>query len=344
MTSAPAVSTSPASSFCQRWAHGRHSWRHLNEGGFDQRAFRVLPIDEATARGFVERHHYSQTYPAARLAYGLVSSDDRLAIDGTTIEGMALVGVAVLSVPMAARVLTNVFPGLEPYVEALELGRFVLTDTPANAESWMLGQVWQLAADAGIRGVVSFADPMPRHREVLDVLPDGAVTRRHELVTPGHVGVIYQATNGVACGRSTARTLNYLPRHGTVLSERTLSKIRTQDRGGEAAEKMLVKLGARPRRAAELPQHWLREALETLDVRKVRHPGNFRYAWALGGRRARSRAQIVVPRTAYPKAARDLVPLGCPAELAQVGAGADAEVLPRPPGPKSTIDPERRPR
>jgi len=323
------MSLTPASPFCQRWAHGRHSWRHLGEGGFDQASFQVLPIDESTARGFVQRHHYSRTYPAARLAYGLVSTDDRLAIDGTTVEGMALVGVAVLSVPMAARVLTNVFPGLEPYAEALELGRFVLTDTPANAESWMLGQVWQLAADAGIRGVVSFADPMPRDREILDILPDGSMTRRRELITPGHVGVIYQATNGVACGRSTARTLNYLPRHGTVLSERTLSKIRTQDRGSEAAEKALVALGARPRRAGELPNQWLREALEGLEVRKVRHPGNFRYAWALGGRRARSRVQISAARTAYPKADHDLLPLDLPAELARAGARPDTEVFPR---------------
>lgn len=114
--------------------------------------------------------------------------------------GQALVGVAVLSVPMRAQVLTDVFD-LEPYTEALELGRFVLTDTPANAEFWMLSRVFELAADEGLRGLVSFSDPMPRQREVLDIATDGAIERRMETLTPGHVGVIYQATNGRACGR-----------------------------------------------------------------------------------------------------------------------------------------------
>ncbi|MDP3889852.1 hypothetical protein [Nocardioides sp.] len=298
----------PESPYCQRWAHGRHSWRHVAEGGFDARAFTVVPLDDAPARQFVARHHYAGTYPASRLAYGLLTTNEQLAVDGTTIDGLHLVGVAVLSVPMSAGVLTNVFPELEPYTESLELGRFVLTDTPANAESWMLGQVWQLAAEAGVRGVVSFADPMARSREVLASLPTGAVVRRQELITPGHVGVIYQATNGTACGRSTPRTLNYLPRHGLVLSERTLSKIRTQDRGAAAAERSLVDLGARPRRAGEQPTRWLHAALSDLDVRKVRHPGNYRYAWPLGrNRRERAQVQLVAARTPYPKAAGGLL-------------------------------------
>lgn len=305
MTTSP---TSPASSYCQRWAHGRHSFRHPAQGGFDPRRFTVVPLPEATARGFVTRHHYSGTYPAARLAYGLLTTDDRLAVDGTTVEGQALVGVAVLSVPMRAQVITNVFEDLEPYTEALELGRFVLTDTPANAESWMLSRVFELAADEGLRGLVSFSDPMPRSREVLDVAPDGTIERRTETLTPGHVGVIYQATNGRACGRSTARTLNYLPAAGLVLPERTLQKIRGQESGADSAERYLVTLGARVRRAAQDPRDWLRQALVDLEVIKVRHPGNWRYAWALGTPAQRRRVQFKTPATTYPKAARDLIP------------------------------------
>lgn len=300
--------TSPAGAWSQRWAHGRHSWRHPSEGGFDPAAFEVIELEEPTARGFVTRHHYSGTYPAARMAYGLVTTDDRLAVDQVVVAGRPLVGVAVLSVPMRASVLTNVFPDLEPYQESLELGRFVLTDTPANAESWMLSRVWRHAADAGVRGVVSFADPMPRSREVLDVDPDGKLTRRLEKISPGHVGVIYQALNARACGRSTARTLTYLPRHGTVLSARMLSKIRAQESGSESAERRLVALGAVPRRAGQDPRTWLKQALADLDAARVRHPGNFRYAWPLGDPASRRRIRITAPATRYPKPDTDLLP------------------------------------
>lgn len=298
-------SLSPSSTACQRWTHGRHSWRHLSEGGFDARRFTVEEIPEAIARAFVEGHHYSGTYPAARLAWALFTDDETIALDGT-----GLVGVAVLSVPMRAAVLTNVFPLLEPFAESLELGRFVLTDAvPANAESWFIGQVWRRAATAGIRGVVSFADPMPRHRTVTDVDDDGQLRTRTETVTPGHVGVVYQATGALSLGRSTARTLNYVPRAGLVLSERTLSKIRTGEPGADAGERHLIALGARARRAGEDPRTWLREALVDVGVRKIRHPGNHRYAWPLGTARQRRQQLIALERTAYPKAARDLLPV-----------------------------------
>lgn len=297
----------PASEHCQRWAHGRHSWRHASEGGFDPARFDVTPLPESLARPFVTRHHYAGTYPAARLAYGLTTRDDRLATDTATVDGRALVGVAVLSVPMRADVLSSVFPTLDPYRESLELGRFILTEhAPANAESWFLGRVWRLAADAGLRGVVSFADPMPRRREVADLTPDGDVVTRVETLTPGHVGMIYQATNGHACGRSTARTLTYLPRHGVVVSDRTLSKIRAQESGSDAAERYLIGLGARARRAGEDPRAWLRLVLADLGVEKVRHPGNFRYAWTLGTPSQRRGTRIALPATAYPKPDRDV--------------------------------------
>ena len=287
----------PESDHCQRWANGAHSWRHASDGGFDAARFAVAPIPEATARAFVQRHHYAGTYPAARLAYGLLTTDDALAVDGTEVDGLALVGVAALSIPMRESVLTGVFPDLDPYRQSLELGRFILTDTPANAESWFLGRLFEQATADGVRGVVSFADPMPRRREVLD--PDG--TTRVETVTPGHVGMIYQATNGYACGRSTARSLTYLPRHGLVVPDRTLSKIRNAESGHEGAERYLVTLGATARKAGQALRPWLTDALNDLGAVKVRHPGNFRYAWALGSRSERRRCHIAVPRTSYPK-------------------------------------------
>lgn len=298
--------TGPESDYCQRWTGGTHSWRHPSDGGFDARRFMVVPIPKGTATTFVERHHYAGTLSAARLCYGLVTDDDRLATDGTLVDGLHLVGVAALSIPMGRAVLTNVFPDLEPYAESLELGRFVLTDTPANAESWFLGStdgIFSQAAAAGVRGIVSFADPMPRRRTVID----GHGVERTETITPGHVGLIYQATNGHACGRSTARSLTYLPRHGLVLSDRALQKVRQQESGAGGVERRMVDLGARVRRAGESPRAWLSDALDDLDAVKVRHPGNYRYAWKIGTRAQRRGVHIAPPRTAYPKPAGDVV-------------------------------------
>jgi hypothetical protein len=47
------------------------------------------------------------------------------------------VGVAVYGVPVNAAVLTTPFPGLEPYVESIELSRLLLLDDVAfNGESF----------------------------------------------------------------------------------------------------------------------------------------------------------------------------------------------------------------
>jgi hypothetical protein len=120
-------------------------------------------VPEAAAKAFILQHHYSKSLPATRLRYGLI---DR--------ENGALCGVAVLSVPMGAAVLTGVFPRLEPMVESVELGRFALLDeVPANAESWMLARVFHLAALMGVRGVVSCSDPMPRRSATGAVLTPG---------------------------------------------------------------------------------------------------------------------------------------------------------------------------
>src|SRR5262245_20604510 len=135
--------------YCQRWSERFASWRHRSEGGFDSARYEVAAIPEAQARAYVERHHYSGSYPASTQRYGLFERGE-------------LVGAAVLSIPVRAEVLTGVFPQLAPYSESLELGRLVLADrVPANAESWALGRVFELAAREGVRGIVSFSDPLP---------------------------------------------------------------------------------------------------------------------------------------------------------------------------------------
>lgn len=265
----------PAQPVCQRWTERAHSWRHLSEGGFDRSRYDVAAIaSDAVAKRFVTGHHYSGTYPSARQRYGLY-------------ERGALVGVAVLSVPSNTLALTNTFPSLRPFAESLELGRLVLVDAvPANAESWFLARVWELAAQTGLRGVLSLSDPMPR------------TTREGRVVMPGHVGAIYQASNATYLGRATPRTLNLLD-DGTVVDDRAAQKVRADEKGHEYVEARLVAQGARPREADEGGAAWLREALQAVGARKQRHPGNHRYAFTIGPRRRL--VPVLGRRQAYPK-------------------------------------------
>lgn len=276
---------SPASPWCQRWRYGAHSWRHRSEGGFDRDRYSVEAIAEADARSFVLDHHYSHSLPPTRLRFGLLDHGPVLAGTGPA----ALVGAAVLTVPVQAAVLTNVFPGLEPYEESLELGRLVLLDSEAaNAETFFLARAFALAAAAGVRGVVSFADPVPR-------LVAGRVFHR------GHVGAVYQAKGATYTGRGTARSLVVLP-DGSVLNDRSMQKVRSGERGHAQVERRLVALGARAPRAGQRGAQWLAQALESVGATRLRHRGNHRYAWALGTTRTqRQGVRLALGPQPYPK-------------------------------------------
>lgn len=263
---------------CQRWFERAHSWRHTSEGGFNPSLYDVgLVEEELPVKAFVERHHYSRSYPAARLRAGLFERGE-------------LVGVAVFGIPMQRKILERSFPGLEPYIESVELSRFVLLDrVPANAESWFLAAAFRLIRERGVRGVVAFSDPVPR------ILRSGTV------LSPGHVGTIYQASNGLyAAERTTARTLLLGP-DGRVFSSRAIQKIRAGERGHAYAERQLVEWGAHPRHDGELAIQWLSTALADAGVRRVRHPGNHRYLFRVGDRRERSRVAVAITPAPYPK-------------------------------------------
>ncbi len=224
----------------------------------------------------MECHHYAGSYVASRFRYGL---RDR---------GGTLVGVAVLSVPVRREVLTVPFPDLVLFSESLELGRFVLADAvPANGESWFLAQTFRLAARMGVRGLISFSDPVARRD----------ATGR--LVFPGHIGLIYQAANAIYAGRGTPRTLLVLP-DGRVLNERALAKLRALDSGHAYVEELLQRFGALSRNGAN-PREWLSHALSSVGVRRLRHPGNHRYLFRLGSRTAKRRILVALPSTQYPK-------------------------------------------
>lgn len=245
----------------QRWRERRALFRHPEEQ-IRAAEFEVAPIaEDAPVKAFVQEHHYSGSYPSARFRYGLYR------------HGM-LVGVAVFSHPQRDEVLTRVFATGDA-LDSTELGRFVLLDNvPGNGETWFLARCFEFLRAAGLVGVVSFSDPMPRQDE------QGRVTM------PGHVGTIYQAANGRYLGRSKRETLRLLPT-GQSITRRTLSKIRDGKKGWRYATEKLVKAGASKPSclAGDEPdldelEEWLGRELPRV-TRSVLHPGNHKYAWAL---------------------------------------------------------------
>jgi hypothetical protein len=257
---------------CQRWRARRDSYRPAGEPirttDYDVEA---IP-DDRTARAFVEAHHYSSSYPAARARFGLYRRGE-------------LVGVSVLSVPASQAALDAALPyGGEGRAE---LGRFVLLDdVPANGESYFQARCFELARAAGFTAVVSHSDPWPRSRA------DGSV------IFAGHVGTIYQALNATYCGLTPRRTIKLLP-DGTVLSPRALSKLRVRDRGWRYVVELLEQHGAPAQLEGEDWRAWITRAVAAI-TRTFRHPGNHRYTWALD-RRLRRHLPESLP---YPKLAR----------------------------------------
>lgn len=236
----------------QRWTLRREAWAST-AAPFDPRRCEVAVLDERPARTFVEAHHYSGTYPAARFRFGLYQDGE-------------LVGAAVYSHPTNDRTLTRVFPG--PATASVELGRLVLLDGVAgNAESWFVARTFRALRQEGLVGVLSHSDPAPRRAL------DGAI------VHPGHVGIVYQALGARYLGRATPRTLHALP-SGLVLNDRSLQKVRAGERGWRSVAELLLAAGAPAYSEGRDRTDWLHEALAAT-TRTSRHPGNHRYAWGL---------------------------------------------------------------
>jgi hypothetical protein len=264
----------------QRWKLGREYYR-ARAADFRPGDFGVEPIlDDTTAKRFVVEHHYAGSFPAARSRAGLYRR--------TRAGVPELVGVAVFSEPMQRAAIPHYAPGLAPH-EGVELGRLVLLDdVPYNAETWFLARAFGVmhAELPDVRIVLSYSDPVPRAAE------DGRV------VTPGHVGSIYQGKGARYVGRSKRRTL-WLDRWGRVVSERAIGKIRNEERGWRNDARRIIDAGAPDRRLGEEPRAWLERALREGPFRQLRHPGNHAYLFdPLGTGRA-----IPSPRKAlaYPK-------------------------------------------
>ena len=279
----------PASDFCQRWNTRQHSWRHTSEGGFASRSFEVAQVTQAEAISFCETHHYGGKPGGILDQYGLFRSSGQL------------VGVAVLTNGGFKAVLQAAFPHLAPYDEARELGRLVLLDeVPANAESWFLAEAFRQQAAQGVRGIVSFSDPVARFA------PDGTMTM------PGHVGTIYQASNATYTGRITPRTVWF--HDGRMINEQLLGKVRTPGKEGhDYAVQTFVSWGARAPRRGQDMKVWLAQAKQQTGCYSQRHHGNHRYQFALHPYRpGLSRRQERLARRADPPIALGGTPMAYP--------------------------------
>lgn len=250
----------PTPAVCQRWRQGHSGFRPVGER-FDPSRHEVVLLDHADARAFIETHHYSHSYPSARLRVGLLRKEP--------FQKERLAGVAVFSVPINNAAIPK-YLGVEPS-RGVELGRLVLLDEiESNAESWFVARAFRLLRRElpEVLGVISYSDPVPRW------------TADGKLVMPGHLGIIYQALNARYFGRSAPRTL-LMAADGRTLSERTLCKLRGEESGAEGAYRQALSMGAPLRFPHESGADYVRRLLESGAFRKVRHPGNHAYAWRL---------------------------------------------------------------
>ena len=246
---------------------------------FDPSKHHTEQVREREARAFVQRHHYSGTFPAARCSVGLWRKRGEL-------WAAELVGVAVFSVPCNNKVIAAYAPDAAPS-DGVELGRLVLLDeVEANGESWFVSRAWRIAQQLlGVKILLSYSDPLPRIKD------------SGEVVMPGHVGQVYQATNALYLGRATPRILLMTP-DAEVISGRALSKIRQGERGKEYAEAQLARSSGCARRPGESSEAYVERA--TALLRRVKHPGNHVYLWAPRGTRT-------VDPLPYPKKTHSLI-------------------------------------
>lgn len=254
-------------SICQRWRERRATYRPVGEP-IRVSDYEVALCGEKDAKAFVQEHHYSFSYPAARFRAGLYRRG-------------ALVGVVVFSHPCRDEVLAPL-PGQG--LQRTELGRLVLLDeVPGNGESWFVARAFRLIEKEGIVSVLSFSDPVPR------------TDAEGRQVFRGHYGCVYQSLNAVFAGKSSTRTLRLFA-DGTVLSARTLSKIRARERGWEHAVGQLVGAGAREPAVGEDLAAWQREVVPKV-TRVLRHSGNYRYLFGL----TRASKRALPASLPYPK-------------------------------------------
>lgn len=137
-------------------------------------SFKVRPTEKMTAEILVHKYHYSGRCPGIKYSYGLY-------------ENGSIVGCVIYSVP-ASYTLCNGVCGQEYRQYVIELSRLVIITTTPNAASFLIGRsLSQLPNHI----IVSYAD-----------CNDNV----------GHIGYVYQATNWVYTGLSSAEPVYVLER------------------------------------------------------------------------------------------------------------------------------------
>jgi hypothetical protein len=258
----------------QRWLLGRDVRRPAGEP-IRTAEYDVAPIATAAeAIAFVRTHHYAGSPSPAAHRFGIYHRGE-------------LAGVALFGPPASTNAHNSVWGHTAlTQKQAVTLGRFVLLDTvPDYGESWFIARCFDLLRGRGVIAVESCADPQPR----LDAC--GVPVFR------GHLGTIYQATNGRFVGRTNDSTLHLLP-DSTCLSNRSQSKLRKGERGDRHPVAQLVTWGATEPRNDEDIGEWLATWRSRLCT-TMRHRGCYRYLWCIN-RRWRRRV-LTAPALAYPK-------------------------------------------
>ena len=113
----------------------------------------------------------------------------------------------------------------------------------------------------------------------------------------GHIGRVYAALSGAHRGVTKPRIVLRL--NGTTVSGRTLSKIRTGERGAVGGVDQLIRLGAPKPRLHEAPAAWLSRLQHERVLLRHRQDGLYAYCFELT-RNARREGRDL-PRLPYPK-------------------------------------------
>jgi hypothetical protein len=197
---------------------------------------RVLPVPFAIARSLIVRHHYLHSLPGGTmLSFGVF-------------VGKKLLGAVTLGAgPYLAY---QIVEGAKPD-DCITLTRLWLADElPSNSESRVLGMIMRsLRKETGLKFVVTYSDP-----------------------ANGHIGYIYQATNWLYTGLSSATPL-YDIGNGIAFHSRTLAHSigshSIKYLAGNGVDVKIIPQAAKHRYVYFLDRSWLaRLRVPTLDYPK----------------------------------------------------------------------------
>lgn len=238
--------------FTQRWRE-RKALFLQRQVFFNPRLHEIEKIPSKLAAKWIIKHHYLGSFPSATICYGIFRQGN-------------LSGVAVLGTAQHKNTIPNVF-GASHARDCLLLQRFALLDAlEFNAESYFLARIRALLKREGYCGILTMSDETAK----TDLL--GNIT------FPGHIGTIFKSDNAVYLGRS-AKSVEYLFADGSILSNRSFSKLVNNESGWNYMARKFEDCGASKCPAAgderrEWGFFWRNQL-----TRKQQNTGKLRYAW-----------------------------------------------------------------